>query len=124
MTVNRVRTVLALEAAAFAAAALVHSGLVVGGHEHWKAATAELVIAVVLLAGLTAGVASAHSTRAAALAVQGFALLGTLVGIFTIAVGVGPRSTFDYALHAGFVTALVAGLVLVARGGGRAARHA
>jgi predicted ferric reductase len=121
---HRVRTVLALEGAAFAAASLVHSGLVVSGHEHWKAATAELVIAVVLLAGLAAGVASPRSTRAAALAVQGFALLGTLVGIFTIAIGVGPRSTFDYALHAGFVSALVAGLVLVARGRARAPSHA
>jgi hypothetical protein len=38
------------------------------------------------------------------------------VGIFTIAIGVGPRSTFDYLLHAGFVAALVAGLFLAARG--------
>lgn len=118
-----VRTLLSLEAAAFGAAALVHSGLLVGGHEHAKAATAESVIAVVLLAGLAASAALPRSSRAAALAAQGFALLGTLVGIFTIVVGVGPRTPLDYTLHAGFVAVLVTGLVLVGRGRAEASRQ-
>jgi hypothetical protein len=33
-----------------------------------------------------------------------------------IAIGVGPRSVFDFALHAGLVTSLMAGLLVVARG--------
>jgi hypothetical protein len=32
-----------------------------------------------------------------------------------IAIGVGPRSGLDYALHAGFVAALVGGLALAWR---------
>ena len=111
-----VRSFLLFEAAAFGAAALVHSGLLARGHEHGKAATAETVIAAVLLAALALSVLNARSSRRAGLAAQGFALLGTLVGIFTIAIGVGPRTTLDFALHAGFVATLVVGLVLVARG--------
>jgi hypothetical protein len=111
-----VRIILALEAAAFAAAALVHSGMLVRGHEHWKAATAESVIAVVLLAGLLATVVDPRASRGIGLAVQAFALLGTAVGIFTIVIGVGPRSALDFAFHAGFVAALVTGLVVVSRG--------
>jgi hypothetical protein len=117
-----VRTFLALEAAAFAAASLVHRGLLVGAHEHRQAATAEAVIAAVLLAGLAVSLAAPRSSRAAGLAALGFALLGTLVGIVMIAIGVGPRSTLDFALHAGFVLTLAAGLVWVARGA--QARHA
>ncbi len=113
---HRVRWILGLEAAAFASASLVHSGALVRGHEHWKAATAEGVIAAVLLAGWAASLVAPRSSRAAGLAAQGFALLGTFVGIFTIAIGVGPRTPFDYALHACFVAALVIGLALVARG--------
>lgn len=111
-----VRWFLSLEAAAFGAAALVHSGVAVHGYEHWKAATAESVIGLVLLGGLLTSVVAPQSSRSAGLASQAFALLGTLVGTFTIVIGVGPRSPFDFALHAGFVAALVTGLALVARG--------
>jgi hypothetical protein len=111
-----VRWFLSLEAAAFAAAALIHTGVLAHGYEHSKAATAESVIAVVLLAGLVTSVAAPDSSRTAALAVQAFALLGTFVGLFTIAIGVGPRTPFDFVLHAGFVATLITGLVLVARG--------
>lgn len=121
---QRVRSFLALEAAAFFLAALAHAGLLVRGHEHSKAATAETVIGAVLLAGLAVSLAAPASSRTAGLAAQGFALLGTLVGIFTIVVGVGPRTPMDYALHAGFVAVLVAGLVAVARGAHAPARHA
>jgi hypothetical protein len=121
---QRVRTFLLLEAAAFGAAALVHTGLLVQGHEHWRAAIAEAVIGTVLLAGLAASLATPEASRTAGLAAQGFALLGTCVGILTIAIGAGPRTPFDYALHAGFVAVLVAGLVLVARGGHAPPRHA
>ncbi|MFN2556638.1 MAG: hypothetical protein ABR592_07155 [Nitriliruptorales bacterium] len=33
------------------------------------------------------------------IAAQGFALLGTLVGVFTIVVGVGPRTAPDIVYH-------------------------
>lgn len=111
-----VRAYLGVEAAAFLAAALVHSGALVSGHEHWKAATAESVIGLVLLAGLGATAAAPRASRTIGLGCMAFALLGTCVGIFTIVIGVGPRSAFDYVLHAGFVATLTTGLVQVARG--------
>ena len=45
---------LTAEAALFGGAALMHAGFLIRGHEHWKAASAESVIAFVLLAGLVA----------------------------------------------------------------------
>lgn len=111
-----VRGFLSLEAAAFFAASLVHSGVLLHGHEHWKAATAEGVIGAVLAAGLLASVVAPRASRMAALATQAFALLGTFVGLFTIAVGVGPRTAPDLAFHAAIVAVLAAGLVRVGRG--------
>lgn len=112
MTRPTVRLLLLLQAAAFIAAALVHFGVLVGGYAHLKAGIAESVIGTVLLAGLVGTSlwsAAAHET---AIAVQSFALLGTAVGLFTIAIGVGPRSLFDLVFHVGIVIALVSGLVV------------
>jgi hypothetical protein len=47
-----VRVFMLFEAATFAVAALIHFGVLAHGFEHQKAATAESVIAVVLLTGL------------------------------------------------------------------------
>lgn len=112
-----VRIFLALQAVAFAAAALVHAGLLVDGYQHREAGIAESVIATVLILGLIVTVMAPGWSRAIGLSVQGFALLGTLVGIFMIVIGVGPQSSFDVALHAGFVTLLIAGLTVAGRGG-------
>jgi hypothetical protein len=110
-----IRTFLGVEAAAFGLAALVHTGMLLGGYQHREAAIAESVIAAVLVLGLIASVLRPRLSRLAGLGAQGFALLGTLVGLFTIAVGVGPQSRFDVVLHLGFVTVLIAGLVVSAR---------
>lgn len=112
---DSVRLFLSIEALAFAAAALVHGGILVSGYEHRQACIAESVIACVLAAGLIVATAAPRLTRAAALATQGFALLGTLVGVTMIAIGVGPQSVFDVALHGGFLTLLIAGLTVTAR---------
>ena len=53
--------------------------------------------------------------RAIGLDVQGFGLLGTLVGPFTMAIGVGRRSALDLVLHATMVALLVAGEVVARR---------
>jgi hypothetical protein len=55
------------------------------------------------------------STRRAGLAAQGFALFGTLVGLVTIAIGVGPRTIPDIAYHFAIVAVLVWGLVVARR---------
>ena len=108
-----IRTFLLVDAASFAAAALVHFGVLTRGYEHQQAGTAESVIAIVLFFGLALSSAGV-STRAAGLAAQAFAFVGTLVGIFTIAIGVGPRTGPDIAYHAAIVAVLVVGLILAA----------
>ena len=85
-----IRLFLLFEAASFIAASLVHAGVLITGYEHQKARIAESVIASVLLAGAALTWVRPAWTRKAGLAAQGFALLGTMVGIFTIAIGIGP----------------------------------
>ncbi len=112
---TRIRLFIVVEAASFIAAASIHFGLLIKGYEQQKAGTAETVIAAVLLVGLVWSLISPTTTRAVGLAVQAFALLGTLVGIFTIAVGIGPRTVPDVAYHIAIVIVLVSGLVVAAR---------
>lgn len=54
-------------------------------------------------------------TRGIGIGVQAFALLGTLVGIFTIIIGIGPRTTPDIAYHVIIVMVLVSGLIVAFR---------
>jgi hypothetical protein len=112
---QRIRAFLLVEAAAFAAAALVHFGLLVHGYQHRQARVAESVIALVLLAGLVVSWARPTWTRQAGIAAQGFALLGTLVGIVTIIIGVGPRTVPDVVYHIAIVAVLVWGLLVAVR---------
>jgi hypothetical protein len=112
---RRIRVFLLVEAAAFAAAALVHFGLLVHGYQHRQARVAESVIALVLLAGLVLSWVRPTWTREVGIAAQGFALLGTLVGIFTIIVGVGPRTAPDVVYHLAIVAVLVWGLLVAVR---------
>jgi len=121
-----VRSFLTLEAGAFLAAALVHSGVLLRGHEHVKAATAETVIGLVLGAALVATALAPGASRAAGLWAQGFALVGTLVGLFTIAIGVGPRTAPDLVFHAAILALLGTGLARLWRrpgGAPQGARH-
>lgn len=52
----------------------------------------------------------------AAIGAQAFAILGVLVGLFTIAVGVGPRTAPDIAYHGGILVVLIVGLTIAVRG--------
>jgi hypothetical protein len=99
------------EAATFVVASLIHSGALITGYEHDKARIAESVIATVLLVGAALIWVRPAWTRRASLAAQGFALLGTLVGIFMIAIGVGPRTAPDIMYHVAIITVLIWGLV-------------
>jgi hypothetical protein len=109
------RAFLVVETLAFAAAALVHFGAVLHGYEHHDARIAESVIALVLLGGLALSVLRPRLLREAALGAQGFALLGTCVGLFTIAVGVGPRTVLDVVYHFSVVAVLIWGLFAATR---------
>ena len=110
-----IRVFVLVECIAFFLAALTHFGVLMDGYQHRKAGTAESVIGIVLLAGLALSWIKPTSTRAAGLAVQAFALLGTLVGIFTIAIGIGPRTVPDIVFHCCIVIVLVSGLVTAMR---------
>lgn len=112
------RGFLLLEAGLLGAAALVHSGLLLQGHVHGQARIAETVIAAVLLAAWALSLALPRRTRKLAQLGQGFALLGTLVGLFTIAIGIGPRSVPDLVFHFALVALLVAGLYFARRAHG------
>ena len=109
-----IRLFLLVEAAAFTAAASIHFGVLMRGYEHRKAGIAESAIAFVLLAGLAWTWIRPRSVRAAGLAAQAFALLGTVVGIVTIVIGVGPRTIPDIVYHIVIVIVLAIGM-LVAR---------
>lgn len=82
------------------------------GHRHRPACIAETIIGAVLLVGLLATAIRPASTRIIAITVQAFALLGTAVGIFTIIVGIGPRSVLDAVFHTCMAIALIAGLII------------
>jgi hypothetical protein len=91
----KLRDLLLIEAAAFALAASVHFGVLVSGYAHRRAATAESVLAAVLA--------------------QGFALLGTLVGILMVFLGPGPQTRPDLVYHFVMVAVLAAGLAAMIR---------
>jgi hypothetical protein len=104
-----------VEAITFMVAAAIHGGLLIPGHEHREARIAESVIALVLLSGAAVTWIRPTSVRSVAVAAQGFALLGTLVGILTIVIGIGPRSALDIVYHVGIVAVLAWGLVVAWR---------
>ncbi len=116
-----IRRFLLFEGASFVVAGLIHAGLLVEGYRHREAAIAESVIAVVLLVGLGLTWVWPARTRLIGLVAQAFALLGTSVGVFVIAIGVGPRTVPDIAYHLGIVIVLVWGLVVAARAPARGA---
>jgi hypothetical protein len=104
-----------IEAAIYGAAALVHAGVLAEGFEHRQARIAETIIAVVLLAAAGAAWVRPAWTRRAGLAGQGFALLLTLVGLLTIALGIGPRTAPDIVYHIAVVVMLICGLAIARR---------
>jgi heme A synthase len=110
-----IRLFVLFEFVAFITAASIHFGVLLKGYEHRQAGTAESVIALVLLLGLILTLIRPRSTRWIGLLVQAFALFGTLVGIFTIAIGVGPRTIGYISYHAAIVIVLVLGLITSVR---------
>jgi hypothetical protein len=101
-----------VQAATFLLAATFHFGVLVQGYADSRAGIAESVIASVLLAGLVATWIRPARIRRIGLAAQGFALAGTLVGLFTIVIGIGPRTVPDLVIHAAMVAELLAGLAV------------
>ena len=96
-------------------ASLIHSGVLMHGYEHLWAGRAEGVIGTALLIGYVLTWILPGRTRGIGIAVQAFALLGTSIGIYTIAIGIGPRTIPDITFHIAIVIALISGLVVTAR---------
>jgi hypothetical protein len=116
------RLFLLFEGTSFAIAGLIHSGLLGNGRDQ-PASIAESLIAVVLLIGLMLTWVWPARVRLISLAAQSFALLGTLVGAFTIAIGIGPRSVADIAFHVTILAVLVWGVVSSLNRGRRRDEH-
>ncbi len=110
-----IRLFLLVEGATFLAAGLIHRGVLITGYAHQQASIAETSIALVLLVGFGLTWIWPAQTRLIGLVAQAFALLGTLVGVFTIAIGVGPRTIPDVAYHLTILAALAWGLLIAAR---------
>lgn len=113
-TQQTVRAFLFIEAVAFVIAGAIHSGMFVAIDTHYQAATAESVIGVVLLVSFGLTWIWPTWARLIGLLAQAFAAFGTMVGLFTIAVGVGPRSVGDIVFHLAILAVLGCGIVLTA----------
>ena len=111
----RVRGVLVLQIAIFLSMVSIHFGLLIGGYRHRSAGTAELVIAAALVAVLLLTWTPRPWSRRSAIAVQSFGILGVLLGLSTIALGIGPQSTLDLTLNATLLLTLIAGLAITLR---------
>jgi hypothetical protein len=106
-----VRFLMLFEAVTFIVASLVHSGVSIEGYQHPEARS-EGVIAIVLLAGAALTWVRPTWTRGAGLVTQGLALIGALIGVFTNAIGTGPRTLPDIAYYLAIVAVLALGLSL------------
>jgi hypothetical protein len=110
-----IRAFLAVEAATFVVAAMAHFGILVPGYGHGAAAVAESVIGLVLVTALAATWLRPASVPSIGLGAQAFAFLGTLVGVFTIAIGVGPRTVPDVLYHVAILGVLAWGIAVANR---------
>ncbi|HKB86452.1 MAG TPA: hypothetical protein VKD08_09805 [Ignavibacteriaceae bacterium] len=106
------RIFLTIEAAGFLAASLIHFGFLIQGYEHTKARIPEGIIGLVLLIGVVLTMIYPQKINTISLIAQGFALFGTLVGLFTIILGIGPRTLPDIIFHALIICLLVWGLII------------
>jgi hypothetical protein len=112
---TRIRLFLLFEAVTFVLASLIHFGLLVDGYEHDGARIPEAVIAAVLLIGLGSSLVRPDLTATAGVSAQGLALAGTLLGLFLVAIGVGPRTVPDVIYHIAIIVILAWGLSLAWR---------
>ena len=113
-----VRGLLLVQIAIFVVLVSIHFSLLTGGYGHRAAGTTELVIAVVLLFGLLLTWRPPPWSRRAAVAAQSFGTLGVLVGLFTVALGIGPRTILVLSLNVLLFLTLIAGLATTKRGAG------
>lgn len=112
---SNLRVLIAVSALSLIVASLIHLEVLFQGYGHQDAGTAEAVIGAVMLIGLPFTLLSGRSGWLAGVALLAFGLAGTLIGVFTIIVGVGPRTVPDIIYHVVLLTLLVLGLLLAWR---------
>ena len=119
---TRVGVATALEAATFAAAAVLHSRpriplpvTTLRGDWFPHAAIPEAIIAVVLAAGATAVLARSSRAWGIAVAAHVFAIVGVLVGLAAITGGIGHRRPADIVYHATILVVLLGVLTVLLR---------
>lgn len=88
---------IAVAAVSLIVASLIHLGLLIEGYRHQQAGVAEMVIAAVMVLGLAFTWRSGRRGMLAGVVSLALGLLGALVGLFTIVIGVGPRTLPDVA---------------------------
>jgi hypothetical protein len=113
-TIWTVRGFLLLQIAIFLGMVALHFGLPIGSYRHGAAGTTEAVITAVLLAGLLLTWTPPIWRRAASTA-QSLGTLGVLMGLVTIALGIGPRTILDLTLNGVLLLTLLAGLTVTLR---------
>ena len=107
-----IRLFLLVEAASFIVASLIHMGFFITGYEHGRARVAESLLGGVLFGGLLLTLFLPAWTRNVGIVVQLVALLGTMIGILTIVVGVGPRTVPDVIYHIAITVVLAVGIAV------------
>ena len=105
-----VRGFLLVQIAVFLVLVTIHFGLLIGGYGHPPAGATESVIVAVLLLGLLLTWTPPPWSRRAATAAQSFGTLGVLVGLLTIALGIGPRTILDLSLNVVLLLTLITGV--------------
>ncbi|HWF59151.1 MAG TPA: hypothetical protein VN666_02425 [Nitrospira sp.] len=108
----RIRTFLLTEAAAFAMAAFLHAGLPIEGYEYSEAIIFESVMGSILFLGYLFTQINPSRTRRTGIAVQGIALIGTVIGRFSIIAGAGPRTILDLVFYRAITAVLIWGLIM------------
>lgn len=111
-----VRGFILLTATSLIVASLIHFEVIIEGYRHQEAGISEAVIAAAMLVGLAFTWLPGRRQVWAGFGSLAFGLLGTLVGVFTIIIGVGPQTVPDILYHATLIVALAAGLTFAWRG--------
>ena len=107
-----VRGFLLVQIAIFLVMVLIHFGQLIDGYRHQNAGATESLLTGVLVTGLLLTWTPRWSRRAAVVA-QSFGTLGVLLGLFTIAIGIGPRTILDLTLNGALLLTLIAGLAMM-----------
>ncbi len=110
--VQRIQVFLLAEGLAFSLAALLHVGLPTEGYEQREAIIFESMLGGFLFLGYLVTRFNPSWTRRTGIAIQGMALLGTVIGRFSIITGHGSWTIVDLVFYRAITAVLLWGLVL------------